>query len=152
MPRMAIAGYSTPMLHVRSIERSIDFYRLLGFNLIDTGGCEPLEWARMHCEDGSAVMFLRAEEPDDIDPEKQAIMLALYADDLPTFREHMISNGVPMPEIEHPAWMPSGHLFFRDPDEYRIGVNHWSVKEHQAWLKKLEEKRAKNPEMFAKAK
>jgi hypothetical protein len=40
------------MLHVASVERSIEFYKLLGFRLIDTEGCGPLGWARMHCEIG----------------------------------------------------------------------------------------------------
>jgi catechol 2,3-dioxygenase-like lactoylglutathione lyase family enzyme len=139
---MAIAGYSTPMLHVRNVEDSIEFYSLLGFKLIDTEDCGPLGWARMHCDDGSAVMFLRAEEPENIDPEKQAIMLVLYTDDLPKFRERMIANGVSIPPIEYPPWMPNGTVMFRDLDGYRIGVNHWSDKEHQAWLKQLEENRA----------
>ena len=58
----AKAGYSTPLLHVAEIEKSISFYELLGFTTIDTDRCNPLGWARLHCEDGSAVMFLRAED------------------------------------------------------------------------------------------
>ena len=33
------AGYSTPMLHVGEVERSIRFYELLGFETIDTDRC-----------------------------------------------------------------------------------------------------------------
>ena len=139
---MVKAGYFTPMLHVRSVEASIAFYKLLGFSLIDVEGHDPLAWARMHTEDGSAVMFLQAEEPENIDPEKQAIMLVLYTDDLPAFRAQMEANGVKMPAIEHPPWMPSGHILFRDPDGYRLAVNHWSDQEHQKWLQQIEEKRA----------
>ena len=130
------------MLHVRNVQRSIDFYRLVGLRLIDVEGCDAPGWARLHCEDGWAIMLLLAEEPENIDPEKQAIMLVLYTADLPSFREHMIASGVAMPKIECPPWMPSGHMLFRDPDGYRVAVNHWSDKEHQAWLKQLEDKRA----------
>src|SRR4029077_4298348 len=66
------AGYSTTLLHVAEVERSLRFYELLGFVSIDTDRCKPIGFARMHCE-GGAVMFLRAEEP--VDPSAQAFML-----------------------------------------------------------------------------
>lgn len=130
------------MLHVRNVERSIEFYTLLGFTLNDTEGCGPLSWARMHCDDGSAVMLLLAEEPDNIDANKQAIMLVLYTPDLPAFRAHLLANGIDVPAIDHPGYMPSGTLHFRDPDGFIISVNHWSDVEHQQWLRQLEQKRA----------
>ena len=51
------AGYLTPLLHVADIDTSIRFYELLGFKVVDTDRCEPLGWARLHCE-GAAIMFL----------------------------------------------------------------------------------------------
>src|SRR5450631_1184468 len=39
------ANYSTPMLHVAEIEKSIKFYERLGFTTIDTDRCQPLGWA-----------------------------------------------------------------------------------------------------------
>ena len=68
------AGWATPMFWVADIDRSIRFYELLGFEVIDTDRCEPLGWARIHCE-GGAVMFLRAEEP--VDPEAQGGTLVM---------------------------------------------------------------------------
>ena len=38
--------------------------------------------------------------------------------------------------------MPSGHIMLRDPDGYAVGVNQWGDAEHDAWLKRLEAKRA----------
>ena len=137
------AGWSTPMLHVGSVERSIAFYRLLGFDLVDVEGPQGcLGWARMRTDDGSAIMFLLAEEGVRVDPEKQGILLALYTPDLPALRAQLITAGVHSPKIEHPPWMPSGHLFLRDPDGYGVGINHWSDTEHDAWLQDLEKKRA----------
>src|SRR2546430_5333613 len=73
------AGYFTPLLHVMDVRRSIRFYELLGFELIDTEGApECPSWARMHCE-GGAVMFLLAEEP--FDPTKHAVLTAMYTPD-----------------------------------------------------------------------
>jgi hypothetical protein len=133
------AGYSTPLLHVMEVRRSIRFYELLGFELIDLEGDPACPgWARMHCE-GGAVMFLLAEEP--FDPTKHALLLAMYAPDLPALREHLLANGIDAPAITHPGYMRSGSLSLRDPDGYIIDIHHWSDAEHQAWLKNLEEKK-----------
>jgi hypothetical protein len=85
------ASYSTPMLHVADIERSIRFYALLGFATVDTDCGQPLGWARLHHE-GGALMFLRAEHP--VDASAQALMLCMYTPDLAGLREHLLANGV----------------------------------------------------------
>ena len=131
------AGYVTPMLHVQSVEDSIRFYTLLGFETIDQMGERGhLGWARMHCE-GGALMFLLAEDdadaPHDKDAPEQAVLFAMYTPDLPAFREHLRAHGVQVPAITYPGYMPSGQLELRDPDGYIISVNHWSKKEHDAW-------------------
>lgn len=125
------AGYSTPMLHVAEIEKSIGFYELLGYTVIDTEGCGPPGWARLHCEDGSAVMFLRAEHP--IDSSAQALILYLYTPDLPALRQHLVANGVPVPLINYPEFMPSGKINLADPDGYKIEIAHWEKSEQQIW-------------------
>lgn len=38
----AKVGYSTPLLHVSSVEQSIRFYEQLGFATVDTDRCDPL--------------------------------------------------------------------------------------------------------------
>jgi catechol 2,3-dioxygenase-like lactoylglutathione lyase family enzyme len=131
----AKAGYSTPMLHVAEIEKSIRFYELLGFSVIDTEGCGPLAWARLHCDDGSAVMFLRAEEA--IDPSAQALILYLYTPNLPALREHLLVNDVKAPPINFPEYMPSGKINIADPDGYKIEIAHWGKPEQEAWEKHL---------------
>lgn len=139
----AKAGWSTPMLHVADVERSIRFYRRLGFELVDVGGEDggPIGWARMNTADGSAVMFLRGEAEHPVKPELQGIMLVLYTPDLPVLREQLVTAGETPTAIERPPWMPSGHIFLRDPDGYAVGINQWGDAEHEAWLKLLEKKR-----------
>lgn len=122
------AGYVTPMLHVADIARSLRFYQLLGFDVIDVereGGA--ISWARVHCE-GGALMFMTAEE------KPHPMLLVLYTPDLPAFREHLMANGVAAPAIGYPPYMPSGELCLKDPDENVVLVQHWSDKEHSAWL------------------
>jgi catechol 2,3-dioxygenase-like lactoylglutathione lyase family enzyme len=133
----AKVGYSTPLLHVGEIERSIRFYGLLGFDTVDTDRAQPLGWARLHCE-GGAVMFLRAEEP--VDASAQAVSLYMYTPDLAGLREHLLANGVKVPPIRCPEYMPSGEILIRDPDGYTIFVGHWGESEHEEWLKRIDAK------------
>jgi hypothetical protein len=130
----AKVGYSTPMLHVEEIERSIRLYELLGFVTVDTDRCRPLGWARLHCE-GGAVMFLRAEEP--LHLKAQGIMLYMYTPDLAGLRERLVVAGVKVPPIKHPPYMPSGEIQFADPDGYSILIAHWGKAEQEAWEKRI---------------
>jgi len=130
----AKVGYSTPMLHVAEIERSIRFYELLGFVTVDTDRCDPLGWARLHCE-GGAVMFLRAEEPPD--PIRVTTMLYMYTPDLVALREQLLASGLKVPAIKHPPYMPSGEVQVPDPDGYSVLIAHWGKSEQEAWQKRL---------------
>jgi predicted enzyme related to lactoylglutathione lyase len=131
-------GYSTPMLHVAEIENSIRFYELLGFTTIDTDDCKPLGWARLHCEGGS-VMFLRLERP--LDPSKQGFLFYMYTSDLAGLRERLVANGINVPAIDYPEYMPSGKINIADPDGYHIEVAHWGKSEQEAWEKRLDAKK-----------
>lgn len=130
------AGWATPMVHVRSIEESIKFYERLGFELIDTDGCKPMGWARIHCE-GGAMMFLRAEEEHYAEPDKGGVMFYMYTDDLPKLREQLLAESVEVSEIKYPGYMPSGEVYMKDPDGFIVGVAHWGQKEHSEWLKRI---------------
>jgi catechol 2,3-dioxygenase-like lactoylglutathione lyase family enzyme len=131
----AKVGYSTPLLHVAEIERSIQFYELLGFTTIDTDRCVPIGWARLHGDDGSAVMFLRAEHP--VDSSAQAFMLYMYTPDLSGLREHLLAGGIKVPPISPTEYMPSGKINIVDPDGYKIEIAHWGKAEQQAWEERL---------------
>lgn len=135
------ATYSTPTLFVAEIERSIRWYQLLGFRLIDDDGCQPIGWARMHCE-GGMVMFLRAERP--IDPEAQRIALYMYSPELAKLREHLVQSGVEASEIHYPEYMKGGEMTLRDPDRFYIFVGHWGKEEQEAWEKRLAERAKKS--------
>lgn len=128
------AGYSTPIIHAASIERSLAFYELLGFETVDTDGAAPLGWARMHCE-GGAVMFLRADE--DERPASPSVLLYLYTPDLAAFRDHLIAHDIEVPAISFPDYMPSGEICLSDPDGNSILVAHWSDEEHSEWLERI---------------
>jgi hypothetical protein len=128
------AGYATTLLRVAEIEQSIRFYELLGFATVDTDRAKPLGWARMHCE-GGALMFVRAEEP--VDAIARTELLYMYTPDLITLREQLLSNGVEVPAIEYPEYMPSGEIRVEDPDRYIILVGHWGRSQQEAWEKRI---------------
>lgn len=124
------------MLHVKSVEDSVKFYERLGFELIDTDGCAPLGWARIHCE-GGAMMFLRAEDDHPVDPTKEGVLFYMYTPDLPVLREQLLEAGIEVSEIKRPPYMPSGEIYLKDPDGFVVGVAHWGEKEHSEWLKRI---------------
>jgi catechol 2,3-dioxygenase-like lactoylglutathione lyase family enzyme len=134
------AGFSTPLIHVKDVERSIRFYELLGFQLADhvvEGG--HASWARMHCE-GGAVMFLAVEE--EIRPREQNIQLYLYTPDLPALRDRLLAAGIEVTEIRRPGYMPSGEVQVRDPDGYAMWIGHWGKEQQESWEKQAHERMA----------
>ena len=129
------------MLHVADIRRSINFYRLLGLELMDyEGDASCPGWARMHSEGGD-LMFLLAEEP--VDASKQAFFLYLYTDELPALRAHLLANGVKVSEIHHPPYMQSGEISIPDPDGYGVFVGQWGAPEHERWARERRERLAR---------
>ncbi len=134
------AGYSTPLLHVADVERSVRFYALLGFETIDVErGGDSIGWARVHCQ-GGAIMFVRAEEPQQSPHDR--FLLYLYTPDLPALCEQLVAAGVDVGPIGHPAHMRSGEVRVRDPDGYTLLIGHWGDEEHEAWERQRERKRA----------
>jgi catechol 2,3-dioxygenase-like lactoylglutathione lyase family enzyme len=124
------------MLHVAEIERSIRFYELLGFRLIDTDRCTPIGWARLHCESGD-IMFLRAESA--IDAKAQGFLFYMYTPDLQGLRASLMEKGLAVSEIKRPPYMPSGMMNLVDPDGYHVEIAHWGKAEQEAWEKRLAE-------------
>ena len=66
-------------------------------------------------------------------------MLCTYCPDLPGLCEHLRANGVNVPPINFPPYMPGGEIMLKDPDGYSIIVGHWGPAEQQAWEKRLRE-------------
>jgi catechol 2,3-dioxygenase-like lactoylglutathione lyase family enzyme len=126
------AGYSTPMLRVRDVSRSIRFYELLGFSLVDSQGTPP-GWARLHCP-GGAIMLL-ADLPFDVvvAVSRQMFSLCMYVPDLPGICEQLLAKGQSVPAIIYPPYMPSGEVRLVDPDGYAVSLYHWGKEQQDAW-------------------
>lgn len=130
------------MAHVADVERSIDFYTLLGFRcdsrLSDTYG--RAYYAAM--SSGQAeLMLVLASGP--IDASQQAVLFYMYSQDVHALRDHLLNKCIPdagrvpglrkpgdidrpipsgpsLFECTYPEYMHEGELRLHDPDDYVI--------------------------------
>jgi hypothetical protein len=125
----AIAPISglVPMIHVADVERSADFYRLLGFeigNYVPRSG--PKQWAWLYApkaanwKRGPNLMVTRSSRP--IDASAQDVLFYLYAADLKALRGELLARGINAGEITHPEYLPDGEMCVQDPDGYTLMI------------------------------
>jgi len=105
------------LLHVADVQRSIEFYGKLGFEL----GGEPLKndagvktFAWMHHGSAAQIMVTLTGRP--LNPGAQDVMFYLYVTDMPAYRERVIARGVKVGEVKYPFWSPKGEFRIDDPD------------------------------------
>ena len=116
-----------PYLQVAVVERAVEFYRLLGF---EVGNRFPKEgemgWAWLYqpaapdWKRGANLMVARAEDP--VDPKAQRAMLYLYAEDLQALHAELAAAGVKVGEIQYPFYLPKGEFQTFDPDGYVVNI------------------------------
>src|ERR1700691_1294542 len=90
-----------PMAPVANVQRSIDFYNLLGMELrgsLKTGGGD-LQWRHIACEQAH-LMFSRASGP--VVVGEHAVLFYLYSENLVALRERLIAAGVHVSAITYP--------------------------------------------------
>lgn len=115
------------MIHVADVERSANFYRLLGFEIGNkmpkTG--QP-DWAWLYApksanwKHGPNLMLTRTGRP--LNPDAQDVLFYLYAADLVGLRNELIAHGVKVAEIRHPHYLPAGEFRMHDTDGYCLMV------------------------------
>lgn len=104
-----------PMAHVASVNRSIEFYARLGFEVRSRLGEPEAFWAAL--QSGQAIiMFSRASEP--IVPAQQAVLFYLYTADVLSLRQRLLAAGITVSDIAFPPYMPAGEMRVTDPDGY----------------------------------
>jgi len=105
-----------PMLPVRSIAASVEFYRKLGFEVEQRN--DQWRWARLTSGDCS----LMVDESINFAPTapRQSV-LYLYPEDVSAFHRQVRENGVAVPELETTFY---GMTEFRlaDPDGNRLWI------------------------------
>jgi catechol 2,3-dioxygenase-like lactoylglutathione lyase family enzyme len=115
------------MIHVGDVERSAEFYRLLGFevgNRVPAAG--PMHWAWLYApgaadwKRGPNLMLTRSEGA--IDASAQEVLFYLYAEDLKSLRSRLLAKGVTASEISYPDYLPNGECRVQDPDGYTLMI------------------------------
>ena len=115
------------MIHVEDVERSAEFYRLIGFeigNYVPRSGA--MEWAWLYApkaadwKRGPNLMLTRSARR--IDADAQDVLFYLYASDLQSLRTMLLANGVAAGEISYPEYLPNGEFCVRDPDGYTLMI------------------------------
>jgi len=105
------------MVHVQDVQRSADFYRLLGMEVRESlrNSFGVLQWIDLVCE-RAQLMLTRAWLP--VVAGQQAVLFYLYSPDLPALREHLLAKGANVSSIAYPEYMPNGEMRVEDPDGY----------------------------------
>lgn len=113
-----------PLAHVRSVPASIAFYRLLGFETVNTFTPQDRDvptWAYLKA--GQARLML-GEAGEPVAASRQAVLFYLYCDDVAALREELLARGIPAGPIQTPFYAPRGEFRIEDPDGYVIMVTH----------------------------
>lgn len=132
------------MAHVADVDRSVEFYALLGFFCDSRHSGQDGRTFFASMSSGKArIMFTLASGP--VDAAQQAVLFYMYARDVRGLRQHLLARGLadgglppgehragkslpPVPagivvfEPIHPFYMPSGEIRIHDPDGYVILV------------------------------
>ena len=112
------------MVFVADVERSIAFYRHLGFevgNTFTAGDATQPTWSWLHSGDAQ-LMLAAASEP--IVAEQQRVLFYIYTDDVAAARESLVETGLGPGEITTPFYAPRGEFRLVDPDGYVVMVTH----------------------------
>jgi Glyoxalase/Bleomycin resistance protein/Dioxygenase superfamily len=113
-----------PMVFVKSVPRSVQFYKKLGFAEGNThtpeGATEP-SWVWLR-SGGAHLMLAQASDP--IDPQQQAILFYVYCEDVAAFRDKLLESGLEAGPITRPFYAPRGEFRVADRDGYALMVTH----------------------------
>jgi catechol 2,3-dioxygenase-like lactoylglutathione lyase family enzyme len=109
-----------PIVRVEDVERSIEFYRRLGFemhNKLENDGRVVWTWL----DSGKAHLMLNRSQGA-MTSGVRDVILYLYSPDLVAYRDQLAADGIKVGPIEFPPYMPAGEFGIEDPDGYCILV------------------------------
>lgn len=116
--------------HVADVQRSIDFYADLGFqvcNSVNAEGQTTPVWAWLQSEKANLMVALACEP---VDPHQQAVLFYLYYDDIQSTHATLLRLGHNPGAIQHPFYMPGGECRLQDPDGYVLMLAQSEVDDH----------------------
>jgi catechol 2,3-dioxygenase-like lactoylglutathione lyase family enzyme len=109
-----------PFVKVTDVERSVGFYRNLGFTVQSEFKYRGrLSWAALE-SDAARVMFEGTIDP--IESDRQGVLFYLYSHDLTALREQLLAAGIEAGQIEDGSPGPRQEMRVADPDGYVLRV------------------------------
>ena len=109
-----------PFVRVVDVERSVAFYRHLGFSVQEVARYrDRLSWASLQ-SGGAEIMFEGTNPP--IDPDRQRVLFYLYSEDLAALRDQLIAAGIDAGPIEDGSPGPAEEMRVADPDGYVLMI------------------------------
>jgi catechol 2,3-dioxygenase-like lactoylglutathione lyase family enzyme len=106
----------TPMLPVRSMPASVEFYEKLGFAVEERN--DQWHWARLSSGDYSLML----DESINLHPGvPRTSVLYLYPDDIAEFHQQVRRNGLDVPDLEV-TFYGMTELRIEDPDGNRLWI------------------------------
>jgi len=112
------------MAFVADLERSIEFYGHLGFEVRNTftapDSSSPT-WAWLE-SDSASLMLALATHP--VVAEQQRVLFYVYTDDVSSARTTLIEAGLDPGAITTPFYAPRGEFQTADPDGFVVMVTH----------------------------
>lgn len=129
-----LKGNVTPLLYVKNVSRSVEFYRdVLGFELVgfwdearkenvrEWSGPEPPGFAELRA--GNLILQLHATGEDTDDGPIGGVLLHVEVDDADAYHARVQENGG---RTERPKDQPWGwrQFFVTDPDGHRWAFHH----------------------------
>jgi len=112
-----------PMASVADVERSIAFYRHLGFEVGNTFAPEDAtkpSWAWLQSSHAQ-LMLSAANGPV---AGKHSVLFYVYTEEVAAARSSLLEAGLNPGEITTPFYAPRGEFQLVDPDGYIIMVTH----------------------------
>jgi len=131
-----------PMASVADVERSIEFYGHLGFEVGNTfapPGAMKLSWAWLQSGDAQLMVSTalpaakgrpNQQDPDQQHPDQQhpgqqhSVLFYIYTDDVASAWKSLAAAGLNPGEITTPFYSPRGEFQLVDPDGYLLIISH----------------------------
>ena len=102
------------MAHVADVSKSTEFYRLFGFEVVNS-----IAGRWVYLRSGMAeIMLARASGP--IIASEQAVLFYMYSDDVSQLREELVGKGLSVSAITFPDHMRKGEMRVEDLDGYVV--------------------------------
>ena len=111
------------MISVADIERSIEFYKHLGFEVGNTfqpeGATKP-SWAWLHSGEAQLMLSAATESV----ANKNGLLFYAYTEDVDSAHAELSEEGLGPGAITRPFYSPRGEFKTVDPDGYIVMVTH----------------------------